>query len=110
MPITTRNAANMASSAATASTVVVRRGMGPLGWLTIIFVLCKIFAIGPIAGWSWWLVLLPLYGPLALVFAIWAVIIAVGALVCVVGLLVIGIGYLWDAYKYRYRVKPKFRR
>lgn len=57
-------------TSARASQVVVRRGMGSMAWLFIIFVLCKIFSIGPIAGWSWWLVFLPLYGPFLLVLSI----------------------------------------
>lgn len=32
-----------------------------LGLLGIIFVLCKIFQVGVIATWSWWIVLLPFY-------------------------------------------------
>jgi hypothetical protein len=40
----------------------VNVGIGSwLGLLGIIFVLCKIFEIGTIATWSWWLVLLPFY-------------------------------------------------
>jgi membrane protein implicated in regulation of membrane protease activity len=46
---------------ATEKTVYVRSGTSALSILGIIFVLCKIFAIGPIAAWSWWLVLLPFY-------------------------------------------------
>lgn len=59
-------------------------GIGAFGVLGIIFVLAKIFAIGPIAAWSWWLVLLPFY----LGFAI-----AIGfmLLVCGVGLGVIAV-------------------
>jgi uncharacterized integral membrane protein len=37
-----------------------------LGLLGIIFVLCKIFEVQPIADWSWWLVLLPFYLGLAI--------------------------------------------
>ena len=38
-----------------------------LGLLGVIFVLCKIFEVGVIATWSWWLVLLPFYIGLAIV-------------------------------------------
>jgi hypothetical protein len=41
-----------------------------LGLLGIIFVCCKIFEVQPIAGWSWWWVTAPFWGPLALVFGI----------------------------------------
>jgi hypothetical protein len=36
-------------------------GIGIAGILTIIFVVCKIFAVGPIAVWSWWWVFSPLW-------------------------------------------------
>ena len=35
--------------------------MNAMTVLGIIFVLAKIFEVGPIADWSWWLVLLPFY-------------------------------------------------
>ncbi len=38
-----------------------QNGIGFVGVLTIIFVLCKVFAIGPIAGWSWWWVFSPIW-------------------------------------------------
>lgn len=41
-----------------------------LGLLGIIFVLCKIFSFGPVAEWSWWLVLLPFYAGLAIVVVV----------------------------------------
>lgn len=41
------------------------------GWvcafLTILFSFCKIFGV---INWSWWVVLLPLWGPAALAFAL----------------------------------------
>lgn len=40
--------------------------MNVMGVLGIIFVLAKIFGVGPIADWSWWLVLLPFYLGLAI--------------------------------------------
>lgn len=45
-------------------------GMSAFGLLGIIFVVCKIFAVEPIAAWSWWWVTLPFWGGLALVLAI----------------------------------------
>lgn len=52
-------------------TVVQRQGIGTLGFLTIIFVIAKLAGV---IHWSWWLVLLPLYGGLALLLAIMLVI------------------------------------
>lgn len=37
------------------------------GILGLIFVTLKLAQIGVVANWSWWLVLLPFYGPLAFV-------------------------------------------
>ena len=98
------------STAGTASTVVIRRGMGPLAWLGIIFVLLKLFGLTAVAGWSWWLVLLPFYIGIAIVLGIWAIILAVVAVVMLCVGLVGGIGYLMDAWKYRRRPKPSYRR
>jgi hypothetical protein len=50
--------------------VSVSYNPGWLGLLGVIFVLCKIFAYGPIADWSWWLVLLPFYIGVAIVVGI----------------------------------------
>lgn len=41
-------------------------GFNWLSLLGVIFILCKIFSVAPIATWSWWLVLLPLYFGLAI--------------------------------------------
>ena len=42
-------------------------GIGFLGLLTILFIGLK---LGGVIEWSWWFVLLPLYGPLACVLVI----------------------------------------
>ena len=42
-----------------------------LFWLTIIFIALKIFSF---ISWSWWLVLLPAWGPVALVLFIFLVV------------------------------------
>ncbi len=42
-------------------------GVGFFALLGLLFIGLK---LGGIIGWSWWLVLLPLWGPLAVVFAI----------------------------------------
>jgi hypothetical protein len=41
-----------------------------LGLLGVIFVVAKVFEIGPVALWSWWLVLLPFYLGLAIVLGV----------------------------------------
>lgn len=38
--------------------------------LGLVFVLAKIFGQMPVAGWSWWLVLLPFYGPYLLLLGV----------------------------------------
>lgn len=53
-------------------------GFPVLGIVTVVFVIAKIFHL---ISWSWWLVFLPLYGPLAVVLA------AIAALLLVVGVL-----------------------
>ena len=42
-------------------------GIGFFGMLAIVFIACKITGF---IDWSWWLVLLPIWGPLLLVLAI----------------------------------------
>lgn len=49
-----------------AKTVVQKQGIGVCGFLTIIFVIAKLAGV---ISWSWWLVLLPFYGGLALLLA-----------------------------------------
>jgi hypothetical protein len=50
-------------------------GIGCFGVLTIVFVVLKL--VGTIS-WSWWLVLLPFYGPFALVSMLVIFLFAVG--------------------------------
>lgn len=47
------------------------RPVGP-GFLTLLGLLFIGLKLGKVITWSWWLVLLPIYGPLALVLAIGA--------------------------------------
>ena len=42
-------------------------GIGFFGMLAIVFIACKITGF---IDWSWWLVLLPIWGPLLLVLVI----------------------------------------
>lgn len=75
---------------------------GWFGLLGIIFVLCKIFAYGPIATWSWWLVLLPFYLGLAILLGVFVIgAVAVGATV--------GVASLVDKYQARKR-RIKFKK
>ena len=46
-----------------AGKVQVQGGMGLLGWLTVAFVVLKLTGF---IGWSWWLVLAPIWAPAAL--------------------------------------------
>jgi len=55
---------------------------GGLTLLTITFVLLKVFGY---IDWSWWLVLLPTWGPIALGLGILAVWLAILLLVFIVG-------------------------
>lgn len=50
--------------------VSVNYNPGWLGLLGVIFVLAKVFEYGPIATWSWWLVLLPFYLGIAIILGI----------------------------------------
>ena len=54
----------------TTSTVTITKHFSWLGLLGVIFVICKIFEIGVIATWSWWLVLLPFYIGLAIILGL----------------------------------------
>lgn len=57
-----------------------QQGIGFFGILGLIFITLKILAIDPVAGWSWWLVLMPLYGGLVLAMIIVAVILLATAI------------------------------
>lgn len=52
-------------------------GTGFLGLLTIAFIVLKLTGV---ISWSWWLVLLPLYGPFLLVLTV-LLIAGIGALI-----------------------------
>jgi len=50
--------------------------MGICGTLFLIFLLCKIFGVMPIAAWSWWLVCAPIIAEIVfdiLIIIIWAI-------------------------------------
>lgn len=54
-------------------------GIGFGGVLTIVFVVLKLLSIGPVASWSWWWVLAPLWAPTALILVIGIIVLLVGA-------------------------------
>ena len=58
----------------TSKTVTVQGpGFPVVGILGLIFVLCKVFAFGPIATWSWLWVLAPFWIGAALVLSIFVI-------------------------------------
>lgn len=73
---------------------------GWFGLLGIIFVLAKIFAIGPVADWSWWLVLLPFYLGFAILLTIF------GGAAIIAGL-VFAVAVLIDWYEQRKRIQRR---
>ena len=66
--------------------------MNAMAVLGIIFVLAKIFEVGPIADWSWWLVLLPFY----LGFAI---LVIAGGLALITASVVLGVREFLSKFK-----------
>jgi hypothetical protein len=76
--------------------VSVNANPGWLGLLGVIFVVAKVFSIGPVALWSWWLVLLPFYIGIVIALGILAVAgVGVGG--------IYGIAHLVDLYERRQR-------
>ena len=57
-------------------------GIGFCGLLAIVFITLKLIQIGPVAEWSWWWVLSPLWIPAALVILLLLVLLAVGMCRC----------------------------
>ena len=45
-------------------------GIGLCGAVFCIFLVMKLVGVEPVAGWSWWWVTAPLWGPVALVLAL----------------------------------------
>jgi len=45
-------------------------GIGFAGLLTIVFIVMKLMAYGPVGNWSWWMVFCPIWGSAAIVLAI----------------------------------------
>lgn len=48
----------------------MNNGIGFLSLLAIVFIGLKLGEAGVVAAWSWWAVLAPLWGPLALVVVV----------------------------------------
>lgn len=55
-------------------------GVGFLGLLALIFIGLKLAEVGAVASWSWWWVLAPLWGPLALFVILLALVFLFGAI------------------------------
>jgi hypothetical protein len=54
--------------------------------LTLVFVVGKIW--GPLQGWSWFFVFVPIWGPLAVIAAIMLICLGIVAVVFVVGIII----------------------
>lgn len=52
-------------------------GIGFCGMLAIVFITLKLAQIGPVAAWSWWWVLSPIWIPFALGILILLVMVAI---------------------------------
>lgn len=53
-------------------------GIGICGLLFVIFLTLKLIGVAPVSEWSWWWVTAPLWGPIAIVFAI-MILVGIGA-------------------------------
>lgn len=54
------------------------------GILGLIFVTLKLAQIGVVANWSWWLVLLPFWGPVAFALSILALIALIAGVIAII--------------------------
>ena len=61
-------------------------GIGFFGLLGVVFITLKLIGIDPVASWSWWWVMAPIWGP-----AVLAVVV-----ICVVGIF-LGLMAAWDS-------------
>ena len=48
-------------------------GIGLFGMIFIVFLVGKLFNLGALGAWSWWLVTAPLWGPLAFILCLLAI-------------------------------------
>lgn len=67
------------------STETARPAFPILGLLGLLFVGLKLGEVGVVAGWSWWWVTCPFWGPLAFVAAIMVLFLAACVFVGVIG-------------------------
>lgn len=61
--------------------VIVKQGSSGLGLLTVLFIGLKLTGF---IGWSWWWVLAPMWGPLALGASVWLLFAAFFVIVAVI--------------------------
>jgi hypothetical protein len=66
-----------------------RGGLGLVGLLTVIFVVCKVAGIGEIANWSWWWVFSP-------VWIAWGIVAVAAAAVFLFAVIFGGLALLFD--------------
>jgi len=57
------------------NTAAASGGIGIFGLMFIALFVGKIFEIGAVASWSWWIITMPLWGPTAFFFGIVLVIV-----------------------------------
>lgn len=65
------------------SVEVSSTGIGFLWLLGVVFITLMLLGITEVAEWSWWLVLCPLWGPLALFFGVIAFLFLVAGLLAI---------------------------
>lgn len=58
-------------------------GVSFLGLLAIVFITLKLVGVSAVATWSWWWVVSPLWVPLAIALAVFAVIMIFAGLVAI---------------------------
>lgn len=63
-----------------ADSSTARSGFPLLSILTLVFVLAKVFGVAPVAAWSWWWVLAPMWAGAAVVFVFVVVVVVIAAL------------------------------
>lgn len=66
-----------------AQTTTRSGGISFLGLLAIVFITLKLVGVSAVATWSWWWVVSPLWIPLAIALAVFAVIMIFAGLVAI---------------------------
>lgn len=68
--------------------LVTFKWVGPGMFLVfLLFLYLKLAGIGEVAGWSWWWVTCPLWGPITLVFAFWLAVVLIWLLIAFICLI-----------------------